>query len=265
MKLPALFSRQQSTPVAPQQQNNNNQQQNNTITTGTPNDPNNGTLQNNPNAAPNAAAAVTGATSNSPGNANTSPLDVFSGIFDDTNTPKGGSAPQSFAPDPKNIREIASKLNFGAAITPEVITAIQGGGEGAVKALQHAMNQAGQAAFAAAVYHSGNSFNDGLTKTTEHITSKVPTVVKSQQASTLLYGQNPQFNHPAVKPLVESLRQKVETKFPDATPEEIAEATKFYFEQFHKNNTPEVADPTKQAGSGGTDWSTFGQEVFSSF
>lgn len=159
--------------------------------------------------------------------AEASPLDSFKTLWDtDPNAPKPAD-PRIFGDvDPKALLQAASQIDFTSVVTPEMLTAIQGGGEAGTQALLQALNKTQQLGYAQSAAATAKLIDQAIAKASERFTASIPDVLKQQNTLNLV-NNHPILSHPAAAPLVQSLTAQMQQKFPTATPEQL---------QAHVNN-----------------------------
>lgn len=190
------------------------------------------------------------------------PLDDFSKLWE--TDPNAAVAPTTVFGDvdPKKFMEAAGKVDFSRAIKPEMLQAIQAGGEDGMKAFAAAMNSVAQNVYAQASFASTKITEQALAKARESFTAEIPNLVKSQQAAEALRAENPIFSHPAASPILSAIQQQLVVKYPNATAAELSTMAKTYLENFATGiNAPATAAAAKadaaKKTANETDWSTF--------
>ena len=79
------------------------------------------------------------------------PMAEFADIWQTPNTPDPNAVQPMFANlDPKKLQEAAARVNFGQAVTPELMAKIQAGGPAAQQAMMEAMNLMSQSVYSQA-------------------------------------------------------------------------------------------------------------------
>jgi hypothetical protein len=163
-----------------------------------------------------------------------SPLDKFQDLWkaDTTDTTKTTTQPSlvpNFNLDPKGLMEAASKVNFTAHIDPELVTKALGGDS---QSFLEVLNQASRYGFAAATASSGelikNSLNSAQTVLHDNV---LPGAFREHQISHALTQSNPIFSDPSVAPMLGMLKDQLTSKFPTASPEQIAATAAEYLGQ----------------------------------
>ena len=196
-------------------------------------------------------------------NESANPLDKFNDLW----TPvKEGEGPQNFDPskmfeiDPAKIQQEVSKINFANSVTPEMLAAIQGGGEDAQKAFVQAMNAVSQQTFAQSMLASAKLVEGAMTKANNSLDSRIEQRAKQLQASSSLRESNPALAHPAAAPIVSALESTFAQKHPTATPAELTKMAQEYLTMFAgvAAGKKEEAASTK---SGEPDWEAFFGEI----
>lgn len=194
-----------------------------------------------------------------------SPLDQFSALWQTPTTSDGkpiaAQVPDLSAPifnfDAAKIQESASKMSFTGGIAPETITkALSGDAD----AFQQAINSAVQSAVVGLTMNQGNLINQALAANNQRVKQVLPTQIKHAQLMDMPE-ENPVYNHPAVQPLVTSLKQMAFAKNPNASPAEINKQISDYMTGLGiaiAGTTPaaqQAAAASKAAE--GPDWTTF--------
>lgn len=191
------------------------------------------------------------------------PADTFSGyskIFDPID-PK--NAPKAFdvnsIHDLSKLPEALKEQNYLAGTPKEEIDAIVAGGEGAVAALGKMLNRALQVATAQAITASGELVKNGVAKSMPEVNSMISSQFRDQQIRDEIGTVNPLLTNPAFTPIVDSIRQTLQTKFPTASPKEIAGLTNEYFQQMGKVMNGGNSNPNAQSSAKPqeTDWNNY--------
>ena len=212
--------------------------------------------------ATNAGAAPNGALPTVAGEgtagATAAPLDQFADIW--KNDPNAATKPQGVFGeiDPKKFTEAAGRVDFSKVITPDQLTAITSGGEGAMQAFATAMNSVAQNVYAQSAFASTKIVEQAVAKAKESLMAELPQHIRNQTASESLRAENPIFSHPAAAPILGAVQSQLAVKFPQATSAELAGMAKQYLEHFATG----ISSTGKKGGepeakSLDTDWSTF--------
>lgn len=186
------------------------------------------------------------------------PLDQFTKLWE-TDPNSGTPADTSLfgAVDPKKVFEAAKGANFASAIPQDVLAAVANGGDGAVAALQQAINASTQAAFAQSTIAATKLIEQAIAKATEQNMAALPGLVKRHAAADSLQTENPALSNPAAQPIISAIQAQLAIKYPDATASQLAQMAKDYL-----GNFAEVVKPTKpveaaKPAAGEMDWSNF--------
>lgn len=187
------------------------------------------------------------------------PLDAFSKLWETDATQ--GQADQSLfgTIDPKKIFEAAKGANFAGNIPQETLTAIVSGGEGAVKALQDALNHVTQATFAQNTLASTKLIEQAVTKALSNQMAQLPGLIKQHAVSDALHNKNPALAHPSAQPIIKAIEAQIAMKHPNATATELTKLAEDYLGNFASM----VTAPNKQAAattssdSGEVDWTKY--------
>lgn len=231
-----------------------------------------GTAHNGPQPAPAPAAPVPApaATPAAPAPAaETAPdplahLDIYKGFWQNPTTADGKPAPPAVDPlaqplfnlDPSKVMESANKMDFMAGIDPAKIqTALQGD----VAALGEVINGAVRNAVVGVTLNQGNTLNQALIANNQRVAGALPTHIKKVQLMEQT-PENPVFEHEAVQPLVNTLKQFALARNPQATATEINAQISGLLgglaTALHETS-PEVVKQRQVTASKEQDWSSF--------
>lgn len=159
-----------------------------------------------------------------------SPLDNFANLWD---APKEPTAPVPLAPSmaipPEKLQEFSKGIDFTKTISPE---ALANASKGDAAALAAVINAGGQAGFAHAIGATTKLIEAALER--QAITFRdtvLPAALKAAQVTTAVRGDNDLFQHPAVAPVFSLLEKQVAAQYPTATPAQISDYTKNWFDQ----------------------------------
>lgn len=163
---------------------------------------------------------------------------------------------QLFNFDPKQVNEAAAKLDFTSGINPELAGKALGGD---ATALLDLINQSVQKAFVASTLNTGNLLNDGFTRHGKNIDAALPTRLRNHAVATSA-SEDPVLSHPAVAPMVNSMKLMIAAKDPSLTPQQVQEQAEGWAKGFAKamssqeSNTPAPGAPAAEKE---TDWLKF--------
>lgn len=157
---------------------------------------------------------------------------------------------------PEQIAAVAAKTDFSKAVTPDMMAAISGGGEGAVAAMMQAMNAVAQQGYATNAQASIKLIETALAKQQETFTAALPDLIKNQNVANNLRTSNPIFKHPAAAPILDMFTKQLQLKNPTASAEQIQTQAQEYLLSLATtaNPTKTVVDPKAPKE---TDWSDF--------
>jgi len=240
-----------------------NQQQNGAGNPGNmPSQPNTQPVQN-AGTAPNGTVPnnVPPATNQNPAPSESAPqLDTFNTLWQ----PEQNPTPQQplISVDPKALAEAARKTDFTKMITPEQLTAIGAGGEGAMQAFAQAMNSVAQGVYAQSAFAATKIAEQAVERASARFTADIPNHVKKLQVSESLRSENPALSHPAASPILGAIESQLTMKHPNASSGEIAKMAKQYLENFATAINKPKADADllasqKAVKDQGTDWTNF--------
>ena len=193
-----------------------------------------------------------------------SPLDEFSKLWQPVTgadgkpiVPAGNTlADPIFNFDPKAVRDSAAKMDFASAISPELVTKALSGDAASFSA---AINQAIQQAVMGITLNTGSLINQAVSANNDRVTASLPTQIKRVQLGDIT-NDNPVLSHPAVQPLVETLKRAAFEKDPRANPAEVAQSINNYLLGLSTalvETTPAAQAAKTKVAAGEQDWSSF--------
>lgn len=162
--------------------------------------------------------------------------------------------------DPAKVREAIGKNDLTRGVmTPELSAKIAAGGEGAVQALQEAMNKVGQEVLSSATLSTASIVEAALAKQAQSFKAELPNIVKRLSASEGLITENPILNNPVVKPIAEALQESFQRKNPNATSKELQVQVMDVLSALGATFAPKPAETgnKKSGGAQETDWGKF--------
>ncbi len=153
---------------------------------------------------------------------NASPLDTYKDLFKlDAENPDEPSGPQPlFKLDMEKFGKQVSSMDFAKSIPKEVREKIKSGDE---EALTSALNSVAQQSFAQSLVAASQLMEKALEKKFGDLDSTLEGKFKSLRVSENLRGKNKVFSHSAVSPVVDMIKAQLQSKFPEATSEELSE------------------------------------------
>lgn len=153
-----------------------------------------------------------------------SPLDQFKGLFD-TNTDDSKKNLDPSAPifnlDTKQLSEAIGKMDFTGVLDADLAAKVAAGGEDAVKAMAGNMNKLAQAMLAQSLTTTAKMIDAANSKALERMQNYIPDSVRKASLHSEVLEDNPNFKHPAIQPLIQTVTELFADKHPDASPREI--------------------------------------------
>lgn len=174
------------------------------------------------------------------GEGDASPLDGYSKLWEtaDTDLKPTPLVPQMTA-DPAKLLEAAKGVDFTKAMRPEVLEAASKGDSAALGTL---INEAAQAGYAQSAMATTKIVEAALTKQAKTFQETVmPEILRRHSISQTNRADNPIFDNPAVKPMLEGLENQLAIKNPTATAADISAHAKIIL-------TGMAEDIVKQSG-----------------
>lgn len=159
--------------------------------------------------------------------------------------------------NPEQLQQQVRGMNFMQGVaTPELLAKVAEGGEAGVQAMLMMVNGAAQNAFAQSALATQKISSESLNRALPHVDKRVDNMFRDKEIDKSVFGSNPMFKHPAVKPMVQALIPQLKLQYPNASSEELAQAAGEYFMNFTKSLQPE-APKTPAQQDAEFDWSSW--------
>ncbi len=168
----------------------------------------------------------------------TTPFAEFKDLWQDKPADPNAPTPDSSVfgkIDPQKFMEAAGKIDFSKVVTPEMLAAIQAGGEAGTAAFAQAMNKVAQTTYAQSAFATTKIVEQALAKSKESFLADLPNHIKKQTVTDSLRTENPVLNNPAVAPLIEAMESRFAVKYPNATAPEITQMARNYIAEIGKS------------------------------
>lgn len=185
-----------------------------------------------------------------------SPQDQFKDLWSTIPAQQGSQAP-NFQLSQEQLSSVTGKMDFTRGINPEQFNKIAAGGQEAVQAFQEVINHVGRQAFQASAQFSSNLTERGYEVAQKQVSNSLPSLVTNHLAKDSLYQANPKLRDPAIQPMVEALQMQLQTKNPNATPQEINTAVQSYMERMQQAMAPAATPNQQTTGEVREDFSSF--------
>lgn len=184
------------------------------------------------------------------------PLDEFADLWKNEPTDPNAAPVDNSVFGKVNTEELmkaAGNIDFTKVITPDMMQAIQAGGEEGTKALIQAVNKTQQLGYAQSTHATTILIEQAIAKTKESFLAELPKHIRDKNTSELVK-ETPAFAHPAAQPLVEALVGRLQVKYPNATSRELTDMANKYVQGFANSVTPK---PEVAKVPASEDWSAF--------
>lgn len=178
------------------------------------------------------------------------PLDAYAKLWDTANT--APEAAPVFNLDPKVLNDVSGSMDFAKSVPPEMMQKAMAGD---YQSMIQIMNHVGQQSYKAALAHGSNLTDKFVDSRLKFDMKNVGTQVKSALAENEM-ASIPNYNHPAVKNEVKRIANQMQKQNPDASPAEIAMATKEYFTTVYSAINPSPTS-SESAPKADEDWDKF--------
>jgi hypothetical protein len=191
-----------------------------------------------------------------------SPLDGYKDLWQKADTDK---QPTPVAPamkvDPAKLSAAANNIDFTKSINAD---ALAKAATGDAASLALVINQAARAGLQHATAATATIVEAALAQQGKMFRENVlPDAIKAATISQSLGAENPVFEHPAVAPVLNLVKEQLQVKFPNASASEIASKAREYVGgmagELVKASGKVITDAPKpaEATQGGTDWAAY--------
>lgn len=179
---------------------------------------------------------------------------------------KQGTAPGlNFNLDPEQLAQIAGKIDYSTAITPEIRQRIAQGGEDAMAATLEAMNLVGRQGYQQNAIATTKLIEAAVKDTKATMGEEIKKQIRLMGLSDSVAESNPALSNPAFAPIVAAAKQQIITKFPNATQAEQLKMLNQYLnkagEAFNPDLVKKANAPRDQFGNSheetNVDWLAF--------
>jgi hypothetical protein len=179
-----------------------------------------------PQPAPAAAAPVENPTPAAPA----AQPDPFETLWqnDDKQGSQGGI---NFNLDPAQLAEIAGKIDYSQAVTPEIRQRLAMGGEDAVAATMEALNAVNRMSYQQNAVATTKLIEAAVKSTEASMDEKIQRTIKSMGLAENVTATNPALSNPAFAPIVKAAQQQIIAKFPNASQADLNKMLNQYLEK----------------------------------
>lgn len=161
--------------------------------------------------------------------------------------------------DNKKLQAMVDKMNFMDGITKEEMDALKAGGDDSLGALANIVNRAGRTSFTRAFHASSKLAEQGFNRAQERFMKNIPNQVRDMMVENGLNDAVGLTQNPMFKPLVSQVKTQFMKKFPKATPAEVNNGVKKYFDAMEaefakgRQKNEKVDDPSTKLRKGSND------------
>lgn len=162
---------------------------------------------------------------------------------DDAGGQQGGI---NFNLDPAQLAEIAGKIDYSQAVTPEIRQRLAMGGDDAVSATMEALNAVNRMSYQQNAVATTKLIEAAVKSTEASMDAKIAKTIKSMGLAENVSASNPMLSNPAFAPIVKAAQQQIITKFPNASQAELNTMLNQYLAKAGEAFNPEL---TKRANA----------------
>lgn len=189
-------------------------------------------------------------------------LTSFGGLFSMDGKAGAEDSVPAFALDPAGLKTLTEKLNFAPQLTPELLAKLK---EGDPETTMSVLNAVGRNSYQTLMQHlpalTEKYVNSRLEHSQKGLGKSVKSTLTQQSLSKLAEG------NPILAEQLDGISSRLLSKFPDATPDWIAEQTKGYFIKVVESMGVKIddgtgsskakPDPTDLSQKEGFDWGSY--------
>jgi len=153
--------------------------------------------------------------------------------------------------DQDALLKAAQTIDFTKDVmTPEILQAIQAGGEQGTSALMQAMNKVQQLTYAKSATVTTQLIERAISTAEARFAAKLPTHVRAANVNDLI-SQNPMYTNPSTRPVVDMVVAQLQAKYPNASTQEIDQIAGKYFQQFGSTLAPSSGNTANSPANSG--------------
>jgi len=137
----------------------------------------------------------------------------------------------NFNLDPAQLAEIAGKIDYSQAVTPEIRQRLAMGGEDAVAATMEALNAVNRMSYQQNAVATTKLIEAAVKSTEASMDEKIQRTIKSMGLAENVTATNPALSNPAFAPIVKAAQQQIIAKFPNASQADLNKMLNQYLEK----------------------------------
>lgn len=171
-------------------------------------------------------------------NKSKNPLDIFDGMWD--NKPKEGekAVAPAFALDPEALKKVTEQLSFAPQLTPELLEKFK---EGDAKTISDVLNSVGRQSYTTLMQHLPALTDKFVAARLDHDRAGLGRSVRESLTANSL--EKLASKNPVLKQQLDTVVTRLYDKYPDATPDWVAEQATKYFSDIARELNPEAFKP----------------------
>lgn len=194
-----------------------------------------------------------------------SPFAEFEKLWEPATGPDGKPLQVTKEPlynvDPKQVMEAAQRTDFRSVASKEQLEKMAAGGADGIAAMMDVMQAMSASVYANAAVAATKIAEQGISKAMSQAESRLPGVIRNQQLSESLVKNNPALQDPAVRPLVDLVRNQFAQKFPNATSAELESMANDYMlkagSAFNPTAQKQQQQEEQRQQAAGSEWDKF--------
>lgn len=132
---------------------------------------------------------------------------------------------------PEQLSEVTNKIDYSSYFTPEVKQSIMSGGDAAVQATVDINNAIARDMFAKNLVSTAKLMEHYSTQAQTKLDAMMAEKFKHLNTDNFVQTNNPALNAPEIKPVVDMVKSQIQTKFPNASQQEVNSMLTDYFQR----------------------------------
>lgn len=179
------------------------------------------------------------------------PMDAYANMFA-SKADDGSNAPPSLSLSDEALGKVLPSLNFSQDVPQELMDKAL---TGDAKSLIEIMTHVSRNAYKTSMQHNAAVTNQFVSSRSDYdlkngVSNQVRSGLTAQELSTI-----PNYSHPVVRVEVDRVANAFQAQHPDASPQQVAQATSKYFADLTAGMQPVDTNAAKPKGT--TDWGNY--------
>lgn len=194
---------------------------------------------------------------------NNDPMSLYKGLFDAPSGENQKQAPK-LALSREKIAEAAGKMNFMDGMPKELTDALAVDGGLNIENISALINHAGRSAYSKALEHSTHLTGSFVEMRSAHDNEQLPAHIRkySAQSRSRTGPDGANIDDPAVREHLDMISERIASKFPDASEDEVRDMTHEYFGTVYRKVNPTAFQNQQSGGPRNSDTEEFDHDSY---